>query len=92
MSSYAPLYVFKYVRTLPGNQRGDLRILGEQSNQAAEFIRNAMSVGSFLARKSDKERLTMDDAQKRGECGRMRRRRRREGERYTSLGLARQTG
>jgi len=77
MSSYASLYVYKYVQILPRNCRGDIRILDEQSNQAAEFIRNAMSVGSFLAKKSDKERLTMDYAQKRRGCGRRRRRRRR---------------
>jgi len=77
--------VYKYVQILPRNCRGDIRILDEQSNQAAEFIRNAMSVGSFLAKKSDKERLTMDNAQKRRGCGRRRRRRRRQSRRRQQM-------
>jgi len=69
--------MFKYVRILPGNQGYGIRILSKQSNQAAEFIRGAMSVGS-LAKKSGKERLTMDNAQKKGVCWRRERRRRRQ--------------
>jgi len=56
MSSYAPLYVIKVCTDPARSREDDIIILGEQSNQEAGFIRNAMSVGAFLAKKSDKER------------------------------------
>ena len=61
------------------DRNGSIRILGRRSNQAVEVIHNAKSVRG-LAKKSDKERLIQEDAQKRGVYqGRGRRRRRMRG-------------